>query len=62
MLEKTLKEFMEDSEKLIAGAIVNDDFLKIKTDNGNAVLISEDEWNILLGAFKMAIDGDSKKI
>ena len=55
MLEKTMIEFIDDAEKLIVGAIVNDDFLMIKTDKGNAVLISEDEWNILVGAFKIAI-------
>ena len=58
MLEKTMIEFIDDAEKLIVGAIVNDDFLMIKTDKGNAVLISEDEWNVLIGAFKMVINGD----
>lgn len=59
MLERTLNEFLSDAENLTIGAIINDDFLTIKTDSGNAVLISEDEWNILIDAFKMVIGGDN---
>lgn len=55
MIEKTLKEFLSDAENLTVGAAINDDFLTIKTDGGNAVLINEDEWNILRDAFKIAI-------
>lgn len=55
MIEKTLKEFLSDAENLTVGAVINDDFLTIKTDRGNAVLISENEWNILRDAFKMTI-------
>lgn len=55
MIEKTMKEFLSNAENLTIGAIVNDDFLTIRTDKGNAVLISENEWNILKAAFKMAI-------
>lgn len=52
MIEKTLSEFLSNAERLTASAISNDDFLKIKTDVGNAVLISEAEWNILVDAMK----------
>ena len=62
MLERTLNEFLSDAENLTIGAIVNDDFLTIKTDSGNAVLISEGEWNILIDAFKMVIGGDNFEI
>ena len=55
MIEKTMKEFLSNAENLMIGAIVNDDFLTIRTDKGNAVLISENEWNILKDAFKIAI-------
>lgn len=55
MIEKTMKEFLSNAENLTIGAIVNDDFLTIRTDKGNAVLISENEWNILKAAFKIAI-------
>jgi len=57
MLEKTAQEFIADAENLLVGAVANDDFVKIKTRAGNAVLISEAEWNILVDAFKMAIRG-----
>ena len=59
MLEKTEQEFIADAEKYLIGAAVNDDFVKIKTSAGNAVLISEAEWNILVDAFKIAI-GEAK--
>ena len=55
MIEKTMKEFLSDAENLTVDAIVNDDFLTIKTDKGNAVLISENEWNVLKDAFRIAI-------
>ena len=51
-------EFLEDAERLTVGAIVNDDFLMIKTTCGNAVLISENEWRILIDVFKMMINRD----
>lgn len=55
MLEKTLSEFCNNAETLIKNAAVNDDFVKIKTESGTAVLISEDEWNILVDAIKLHI-------
>ena len=58
MLEKTMKEFLEDAERLTIAAIVNDDFLMIKTTHGNAMLISENEWRILIDAFKIMINRD----
>ena len=61
MLEKTMKEFLEDAERLTVGAIVNDDFLMIKTTCGNAVLISENEWRILIDVFKMMINRDESE-
>ena len=61
MLEKTMQEFSENAESYTKGAILNDDFVKIKTSVGNAVLISEEEWNILTDAMKMLIQGSQKK-
>lgn len=52
MIEKTLSEFIPEAEKYVLNAIQNDDFLKIRTITGNAVLISEAEWNILTDAMK----------
>lgn len=55
MIEKTTQQFLSDTERFLIGAATGTDFVKIKTVAGNAVLISEDEWNILLEAMKLAI-------
>lgn len=58
MPEKTISEFLANAEALIIGAAANDDFVKIKTPIGTAVLISESEWNILIEAMKQVIVRD----
>lgn len=55
MLEKTTKEFIADADNLLISAATGMEFVTIKTRAGNAVLISEDEWNILLDALKLAV-------
>ena len=55
MLEKTAQQFLSDAERFLIGAATGTDFVKIKTSAGNAVLISEDEWKILLDALKLAV-------
>ena len=60
MLEKTTKEFIKDAESLSIGAVAHDDFVKIKTSAGTAVLISEAEWNILVDAMKTVITSATK--
>lgn len=55
MLEKTTQQFLSDAERFLIGAATGMEFVTIKTRAGNAVLISEDEWNILLDAMKLAI-------
>lgn len=55
LIEKTVEEFKNEAEELIENAIYNDDFVKIKTNAGNAILINEAEWNILRDTFKQAI-------
>ncbi len=62
MIEKTLSEFLGNAERLTASAITNDDFVKIKTNVGNAVLISEAEWNILIDGMKTLIAGNNLKL
>ena len=56
MLEKTMSEFIADTENLVLGAIENDDFVKIRTRAGNAVLISEAEWDILRDSLKLVMN------
>lgn len=58
MPEKNISEFLANAEALIIGAATNDDFVKIKTPKGTAVLISESEWNILIEAMKQVIVRD----
>lgn len=55
MIEKNTQEFIADAEKLLVGAVADDEFVKIKTRAGNAILISEAEWNILRDAMQMVL-------
>ena len=55
MLEKNTQRFLCDAERFRIGAATGMEFVTIKTRAGNAVLISEDEWNILLEAMKLAV-------
>ena len=55
MLEKTTQQFLSDAERFLIDAATGMEFVTIKTSAGNAVLISEDEWKILLDALKLAV-------
>lgn len=55
MLEKTLSEFCKEPETLVKNAITADDFVLIKSEVGNAVVISEAEWDILCDALQLTI-------
>ena len=55
MKEVTSQTFIANVEKLLADVFENDEFLKIRTKHGNAVLISEDEWNILTDALRVVL-------
>lgn len=55
MIEKTTKQFLSDAERFLIDAATGMEFVTIKTRAGNAVLISEDEWNILVDALKLAV-------
>lgn len=55
MLEKTAQQFLSDAERFLIDAATGMEFVTIKTSAGNAVLISEDEWKILLDALKIAV-------
>ncbi len=51
----TLEDFNRNTIEFVKNAAANDDFVKIKTPIGTAVLISDAEWNIALDALKMAL-------
>lgn len=55
MIEKNLSEFSNNAAELIKNAVTNDDFVTIKTNDGNAVLISETEWNFMIESIKSTI-------
>ena len=55
MIEKTTQQFLSDADRFLIDAATGMEFVKIKTSAGNAVLISEDEWNILLEAMKIVM-------
>ena len=60
MKEITLSEFTNDAENCTVQAVRDSEFLKIRTKAGNAVLISEDEWNIFSDAMKLVLSADNK--
>lgn len=60
MQEKTTQEFLANAENLLIGAVANDDFVKIKTSAGNAVLISEAEWNVMVDALRVVLHQAAK--
>lgn len=59
MKEIILADFAKDTENYTVQAVQDSEFLKIRTKAGNAVLISEDEWDILLDAVKLALAANS---
>lgn len=59
MKEVTLAEFTKGAENYTVQAVRNDEFLKIQTKAGNAVLISEEEWNIFSDAMKLVLAANS---
>lgn len=59
MKEVTLSEFAKDVENSTVQAVKDDEFLKIRTKAGNAVLISKEEWNILVDATKLVLEGNN---
>lgn len=55
MLEISVKEFLSAPEKYLLGAAVNDDFVKVLNKTGNAVIVSEAEWNVCIEALKAVL-------
>lgn len=53
MIEKTLPEFCNEAETLVKNTVIPNYFVKIKTESGNAVLINENVWNLLLAVLEL---------
>lgn len=60
MLELNVAE-ITDIKALALKTILDDETIKIKTDKGNAVLISEQEWDILVDGLKLLVNGTTVK-
>ena len=56
MNKLSMNEFLNNPEAILTGAVADDEFVKVKTKSGNAVIINESEWNILIGAMKIAMN------
>lgn len=55
MLKISTKEFLSNPEKYLLEAAANDDFVKVQNKAGNAVIVSEAEWNICMEALKAVL-------
>ena len=60
MLEKTLAEFCKEPEALVKNFVTADDLVLIKSEVGNAVVISEAEWDILCDALPLVLQSGLK--
>lgn len=48
----SLKDFLSKADDYVINAALDNDYITIATDKGNAVLISETEYNIFRESFK----------
>lgn len=51
-----IEQLKSDAETIISNVINNDDFCKIETGEGIAVVINEHEWNLLKESLKMHLN------
>lgn len=58
---KTLSELIENAKELITGVVAADNFVKVSTKAGNAVIISEKEWESLTNMAKYVLQSDTLK-
>lgn len=59
MNEVTLEKFKGDPEKYLRDAVDNGNYTKVNMDKDKvAVVIEEPEWNILVEAMKMVLNGE----
>lgn len=56
MRNMSLEQFKLNVEKVILDAANDIDFTKVSTDKGNAIIISEGEWKILVDALRILIN------
>ena len=51
----TIETLKSNADKLISDVLTNDEFFKVSTPNGNAVVINEREWEILIESLRCNI-------
>lgn len=54
----TENDLKNDLEKYLSGVIMDDVFLNVETKEGNAVIISEAEWNIMRESLNIVLKGN----
>ena len=57
MIKITYDQFKENQEAILRNAAAANEFATVQTKSGNAVIISEEEWNILRQGFARLIGG-----
>ncbi|WP_418232417.1 hypothetical protein [Butyricicoccus sp.] len=57
MNEISFEQFKQNAESVMRGAASGDRFTAVRMDSGKAVIISEDEWNILREGFAHLVGG-----
>jgi len=56
MKEISLNEFCANSEAILRGAALDDEFVRVRVGKESAaVIINEDEWNILMEALAIVL-------
>lgn len=61
MNEISFEQFKQNAESVMRDAANGDRFTAVRMDSGKAVIISEDEWNILREAFARLVGGQVLK-
>lgn len=57
MNEISFEQFKQNAESVMRDAASGDRFTAVRMDSGKAVIISEDEWNILREGFAHLVGG-----
>lgn len=57
----SLSAFLGDADALVRAAAVDDEFLKVDTGSGCAVLISEAEWIVVRDAMALCLGASEAK-
>lgn len=62
MKNVSLDEFISNTKKYVTAVVTDDEFVTVETPQGNAVVISEAEWNILKQFADAMLNNPSKAL